>query len=83
VGPIIVLTTDLINYQLELRGGCLFRVKSVGLTAGRPLPIYPAERTSSDRSRMSVRCHLRTDAAQQTNTIRSPRQPWPAAKAEQ
>src|SRR5258705_5171510 len=36
-----------------------FRVNRVVLTARRSLPVYPDERTSSDRPRMSGWCHHR------------------------
>jgi hypothetical protein len=38
----------------------------VDLTVGRPFPVYPDERTSSDRPGMSGWCHFRTHALQQT-----------------
>jgi len=35
------------------------------LTAYRQLPLYPRQRTSSDRPGRSVSCHFRTHAVQQ------------------
>ena len=50
------------------RPGCPLRVKSAVLAINPPLPIYPDQRTSSDRSSWSGSCHFRTSASQQKNS---------------
>src|SRR5882724_144904 len=64
VSPIWPLTR-----QALLRPQFPAGVNRAGLTFGQPLPVYPGQRTLSDRLGRSVSCQQETHAPQQTASL--------------